>query len=111
MRKGSKIMDYPANDPEVDNAFRCMGVIGPQNAFAGVVAINRGMLPATKTFRITEEYTDSNKIYVYIYNDNELQLGDDGFVKANQVIDGSLRDQIEISIPANTMVILSSKEL
>ena len=104
-------MDYPANDPEVDYTFRSMGVIGPEDSYAGVVAINRNMLPVTKTFRITEEFADSNKIYVYIYNENELQLGDDGFVKENKIIDGSLRDQIEISVPANTMVILSSKEL
>ena len=111
LRKGSKIMDYPTNDPEIDNAFRTMGVIGPESSYAGVVAINRNMMPVTKTFRITEEFADSNKVYVYIYNENELQLGDDGFVKENQVIDASLRDQIEISVPGNTMVILSSKEL
>ena len=111
MRKGSKIMDYPANDPEIDNSFRSMGVIGPNNEYAGVVAINRGMLPVTKTFRIAEQFMDSEHIYVYIYNDNELKLGEDGFVKENQVILASLNDQIEISVPQNSMVILSSKEL
>ena len=111
MRVGSKIMDYPANDPDVDNSFRSMGVIGPENDYAGVVAINRGMLPVTKTFRVAEEFNDSNKIYVYIYNDSELKLGEDGYVRENQVIDASLKDQIEISVPQNSMVILSSKEL
>ena len=111
MRKGSKIMDYPANDPEIDNTFRSMGVIGPEEAFAGIVAVNRGMLPVTKTFRMAHDFKDSGKVYVYIYNENELQLGDDGFVKANQVLDYSLKDQIEVSVPASTMVILSSKEL
>ena len=104
-------MDYPANDPEIDNSFRSMGVIGPNNEYAGVVAINRGMLPVTKTFRIAEDFTDSGKIYVYLYNDNELKLGEDGFVKENQVLEISLKDQIEISIPQNSMAILSSKEL
>ena len=104
-------MDYPANDPEVDNTFRSMGIIGPNDSYAGVVAINRGMLPATKTFRITEEFQDSGKVYVYIYNENELKLTDDGFVKENQVLEMSLRDEISIDIPQNTMVILSSKEL
>ena len=104
-------MDYPANDPEIDNTFRSMGVLGPNNGYAGVVAINRGLLPVTKTFRMSEEFNDSGKVYVYIYNENELKLGDDGFVKENQVLEMSLRDQIEISIPQNTMIILSSKEL
>ena len=111
MLRGSKIMDYPANDPEIDNTFRSMGVLGPNNDYAGVVAINRGLLPVTKTFRMSEEFNDSGKVYVYIYNENELKLGDDGFVKENQVLEMSLRDQIEISIPQNTMIILSSKEL
>ena len=115
MRKGSKIIDNPANDPEVDNTFRSMAVVGENNAYAGVVAINRGMLPVTKTFRISSELDTNNlfgnKIYVYIYNEADLKIGEDGFVKENQVLDLSLKDEIEISVPQNSMVILSSKEL
>ena len=111
MRRGSKILDYAANNPAIDSTFRSMGVIGPENAFAGVVAVNRGMNQVTKTFRIAEEFIDSNKVYVYLYNENELKLGDDGFVRPNQVLDASLKDQIELTIPTATMVILSSKEL
>ena len=110
MRKGSKIFDYGANDPEIDESFRSMGVIGPNDEYAGVVAINRGA-PTTKTFRIAENFTDSNKVYLYVYSESELRLGDDGFVKENQVLDISLKDQIEINVPAGAMVILSSKEL
>lgn len=111
MRKGGKIIDSEANDPEIDNTFRSMGVIGPNNEYAGVVAINRGVQAVTKTFRIAEEFNDSNKIYVYIYNEKELKIGEDGFVKENQVLDLSLKDEIEIEVPYNSMVILSSKEL
>jgi len=115
MRKGSKIIDNPANDPEIDNTFRSMAVVGEHNTYAGVVAINRGMLPVTKTFRVAEEFlanaASPNKIYVYIYNEADLKIGEDGFVKENQVLDLSLKDEIEISVPQNSMVILSSKEL
>lgn len=111
MRRGSKIIDSGINSPEIDNSFRSLGVIGPNKDFAGLVAINRGMQPVTKTFRIADEFKDSNKIYVYIYNENELKIGEDGFVQVNQVLDASLKDQIEISVPNSSMVILSSKEL
>jgi hypothetical protein len=115
MRKGAKIIDTEANNPEVDSTFRSMGVVGELNTYAGVVAVNRGMAPVTKTFRFSEEFLENainpNKIYVYIYNESELKIGEDGFVKENQVLDLSLKDEIEISVPQNSMVILSSKEL
>ena len=115
MRKGSKIIDTEANNPEVDSTFRSMGVVGELNTYAGVVAVNRGMEPVTKTFRFSEEFLSNainpNKIYVYIYNESELKIGEDGFVKENQVLDLSLKDQIEVTIPNGSMVILSSKEL
>ena len=111
MRKGSKIIDSEYNDPQIDKSFRSMGVIGPNEEFAGVVAINRDLQPVTKTFRIAEDFQDSGKIYVYIYNENELKIGEDGFVQQNQVIDASLKDNIEITVPNSSMVILSSKEL
>ena len=111
MRKGSQIIDSGINDPEIDKSFRSMGVLGPNNSYAGMVAINRDMEPAKKTFRIAEDFNDSGKVYVYIYNENELKLGEDGFVKENQVLEMSLKNQIEMTVPANSMVILSSKEL
>ena len=111
MRKGSKVIDSKYNDPEIDKNFRSMGIIGPDDSYAGVVAINRGMSGVVKTFRIAEDFTDSEKIYVYVYNENELKLGEDGFVRENLVLQASLKDQVEIEVPGNSMVILSSKEL
>lgn len=111
MRRGGQIIDSGVNDPELSKTFRSMGVLGPNKEFAGVVAVNRDMKSAKKTFRFAEDFTDSGKVYVYIYNENELQLGEDGYVKYNKVLDVSLKDQIEMDIPSDSMVILSSKEL
>ena len=115
MRKGCKIIDTDANNPEVDNTFRSMGVVGHNATYAGVVAVNRGMMPVTKTFRFSEEFLanaiNPNRIYVYIYNEADLKIGEDGFVKENQILELSLKDEIEISVPQNSMVILSNKEL
>ena len=55
--------------------------------------------------KIADDFNDSGKIYVYIYNDSQLQLGTDGFVKANQVLDASLKEQIELNIPNDTKAV------
>lgn len=111
MRRGSQIIDSGLNDPSVDKSFRSMGVIGPDQEYAGIVAINRGVKAVEKSFHISNKFTDSKKVYVYVYNENELKLGEDGFVIANKVMEASLKDVLNIKIPANTMLILSSKEL
>ena len=111
MRRGSQVIDSEFNNPEIDKNFRSMGIIGPEANYAGIVAINRSMSAVTKTFRIAEDFTDSEKIYVYIYNENELKLGEDGYVRYNTVMDASLKDKIEVNVPGNSMVIFSSKEL
>ena len=111
MRRGSQIIDSGVNDPSVISNFRSLGVIGPNQEYAGIAMVNRATLPVTRTFRIAKEFNDSNKVYVYIYNESELKIGDDGFVKENLVLDASLKDVIEMEVPANSLVVLSSKEL
>ena len=111
MRKGSKVIDSGLNNPETDNKFRSMGIIGPNASYAGVVAINRDGLPVTKTFRIADNFSESGKVYLYVYNEGELKLGEDGFVRENKVLDASLKNQVEVEVPASSMVILSTKEL
>ena len=111
MRKDSLILDSGVNSPDVDSKFRSLAVIGPDQEYAGIAAVNRDAFPVTKTFRIAEDFKDSGKIYVYIYNEQQLQIGEDGFVKPNQVLDASLKDTIQIEIPNDTFLVLSSKEL
>ena len=111
MRRGSKIIDSGVNSPDIDKNFRSLAVIGENEEFAGIIAVNRDAFATTKTFRIAEEFKDSGKVYVYIYNEAQLQLGEDGFVKYNKVLDASLNDRIEMEIPNDSLVILSSKEL
>jgi len=111
MRRGSKIIDSGFNDPSVEKDFRSLGVIGPNNSYAGVVAVNRGAKPVVRTFTLDEKFTDSEKVYVYLYNQTDLQLGQDGFVRYNEVINASIKNTIEIEVPGDTLLVLSSKEL
>ena len=57
------------------------------------------------------EHKDKVRNLVLLKDDYLCSASDDGFVKENQVLEVSLHDQIEISVPQNSMVILSSKEL
>lgn len=111
MRRGSKIIDSGANHPDVNKNFRSLAVIGENADYAGIVAVNRDAFATKKSFRIAEEFKDSNKVYVYIYNAEDLKLGEDGFVKYNQILDTSLSNKLEIEIPADSLLVLSSKEL
>lgn len=111
MRRGSKILDSGFNAPDVDENFRSLAVLGPNNDYAGVVAVNRDSFPMKRSFMIDQEFKDSEKVYVYLYNSEDLQIGQDGFVKYNQILDTSLTKKIEIEIPGDTLLILSSKEL
>ena len=111
MKRGSKIIDSGINDPKIDRDFRSMGVVGPNDEYAGIVAINQGAEDVVKKFTMLGKFNDSKKVYVYIYNQDEIKIGEDGFVKENLVLDASLKSQIEINVPSGSMVVLSSKEL
>lgn len=112
LQRGAKVYDSGVNDPEFDDSFRSMAVLGANDEYSGVVAVNRALTPVTKTFQINKELSeDQNKIYVYYYNDKDLKLGEDGYVIPNLQIDGALNREVTIEIPAGSVVVLSSKVL
>ena len=50
-------------------------------------------------------------MYVYIFNESSLRLNSDGFVVENYIIDGSLNNITNITIPANSVVVVSTRRL
>ena len=79
--------------------------------FGGVIAVNRGTSEVAKTFRIDEKIEGSGKLYVYIFNEKNLRLGEDGFVVPSVVSDGSLNENFEITLPAGSVAFISSERL
>lgn len=95
-----------------DASFRTIASIDPDGKNGGIVAVNRHKEAITKSFRIEKKIdNEDGKIYVYVFNETNLRIGADGFVTYNAVIDGSLNDETKIDIPANSMVVLSTRRL
>lgn len=96
---------------ELEEGFRTLGVVSKDKKNGGFIGINRTIQPIKKTFIMDSKVEHDNKLYVYIFNEQYLRLGSDGFVVENFVIDGSINNKTEIEIPANSMVVVSTRRL
>ena len=97
---------------ESSESIRTLATVTKDGLNGGFVAVNRAKEAVTKSFCLqTEVKNDSNKLFVYIFNEQNLRLGSDGFVVPNLVAEGNINDVITMEIPANSMVIVSSVEL
>ena len=60
---------------------------------------------------LDEDLKTEGKLYVYLYNEKTLKLDENGFVAPNYVIDGSLNDRIKLTIPKNTVLVVSTERI
>ncbi len=111
LRPGSTIIDSGINNPEKDPNFRSLAVVGKDNKRAGFVAVNRGIEKVSKTFVIDSEITNNEKLYIYLFSETTLKLGEDGYVVPNYVIDGSLNNKTTIEIAPNSVLVVSNEVL
>ena len=109
-KKGNKIYSPLQNDTTVDNAFRSIATVSPDNKQAGFVAVNAGTRTTTKTFYLGDQ-VEGDKLYIYHFAKDTYRLGDDGFIEPNDVIDGSLNKKITLEIPSRAAVIISNTRL
>ena len=101
-----------APDGEAKENFRALAAVGKDKDFGGIVAVNRGTKAITETFRLSEKIkTDKDEVYVYLFNEQNLRIGSDGLVVPNYKTKGSLNSGITVEVPANCMVVLSTKLL
>jgi hypothetical protein len=110
-RSNNYVYSTLTNNVELDNTFRSLATVSKDKKEGGLIAVNRGIYPVSKTFAIEEKIIDADEIYLYMYNERSLKLGEDGYVVPNQVISGSLNKKITLEIPANTLVVMSTKRL
>lgn len=110
LRPQNKILS--ATVAEQNASFRAIATVSADGKHGGFVAINRDKQAVTKTFYWNKDYEFSgDKLYVYVYSEKQLRLGEDGFVVPNRVIYATLSDRLTIEIPAGSMVVVSDREL
>ncbi|MCI2069099.1 MAG: hypothetical protein LKJ88_05940 [Bacilli bacterium] len=109
LRPGSKIYGSVYNDRKIDKDFRALGVIQKDNKNGGIVAVNRGAEDVEKTFRLDDKVDSDGKLYIYLFGEGTIRLGEDGFILPNYTIDGSLNKNLTVKIPANTLLVVSSE--
>ncbi|MCR4725919.1 MAG: hypothetical protein K5753_01705 [Clostridia bacterium] len=90
---------------------RTLATVSADRKKGGFVAVNSTRFPVTEEFALEEPVEGSGKLYIYVYSQNTLKLGADGFVVPNYVIDGSLNAKTKIEIPASAVVFVSSERI
>ena len=109
-QKGNRVYSTKANDFNKEETFRSMATVNHEGTLGGIVAVNAGLKPVTKTFQLNEK-VEGDKVYVYIFNANSYRLGEDGYIIPNYVIDGSINDQFTLTINNSTAVFISNERL
>ncbi|MCI1245619.1 MAG: hypothetical protein LKG11_06735 [Bacilli bacterium] len=108
---GSKIYGNAANSREIDDSFRCIAAVSKDGKSGGYCAINRGTEATTRRFLLGPAVEGSGKLYVYEFGEGLIKLGEDGFIEPNYEIEGSLNKWLSLSVPSNSLVVVSSEEL
>jgi hypothetical protein len=111
MAPGSKIYGSAVNSRSVNPDFRCLGVVNASGTGGGFVAINRGTTTISKKFVLSPAIQGANKLYFYSFGEGLIRLGEDGFVKPNEIIEGSLNKWLSVSLPANSFLVVSTEAL
>ena len=110
IKKGNKVYTNKLNDTSIDKTFRSLATVNHEGTLGGIVAVNAGLKPVTKTFQLNDK-VEGDKVYVYIFNQNSYRLGEDGYIIPNYVIDGSINDRLTLTVDNSTAVFLSNERL
>ena len=108
LKAGSTI--YKGSFIENDK-FRTLAAVTEDGNCGGIIAVNRDMNPVTKTFTVEKKINGSGKLYIYVFGEKHLQLGSDGTVVPNAVVDGDLNGKVTVEIPAGCVTFISSEKL
>jgi len=110
LKRHNIIFDSGDNSSENDPSFRSIATISNDRTLAGAMFSNSGKERTIK-FVLDEKYNNNEKMYVYLFNEKYTLIGQDGFIKPNYELNGSLNNITELTIPANSFVVVSNKVL
>jgi hypothetical protein len=111
LRRKSQIYGSTTNNSKTNKDFRCLGVVGMEGDPSGFVALNRGTKPLTKSFYFKDLSLSGEKLYIYRFGEGTLRLGEDGYLLPNEVIEGSLNKKLTLTLPANSLYVISTEAL
>lgn len=95
---------------EIESGFRMIGGISEDGTTGSMVAVNRTKESITKKF-VFDKAIEDDTLYIYIFNEKDLKLGNDGYIIPNYTMDGSLNQITTFEIPANTALIITNKKI
>ena len=111
-RRHNILFDSGDNGSTKNPTFRSLATLSNDRNIAGVMFCNTDVVNERKAkFVIDEKYNNNEKLYVYIFNEKSTLIGEDGFIKPNYEIEGSLNEINEITVPASTFMVISNKVL
>ena len=90
---------------------RALATVSSDRKKGGYVVVNNSSDKVKEKLMLSEKVDAGDKLYIYYYNEKMLRIGENGFVVPNEVIDGTLNTELNLEIPANTMVIVSSERI
>lgn len=105
--KGSRI--YSGMNEEIEG-FRMIAGVSKDGNSAGVVAVNRTDEAVIKSF-VFEDELKSDELYVYIFSEKHLLLGEDGYIIPNTVIQGNFNSVTEFEVPAGASVFITNHRI
>lgn len=106
-REGTTI--YSGTD-DVESGFRMVGGISKDGSTGSIVAVNRTKESMTRSF-VFDQKIDGETLYVYIYSEKDLKLGNDGYIIPNHTLTGNLNQITTFEIPANAVLVISNQKI
>lgn len=91
---------------ETSDILRMIYSVYQQDVFA--IAVNRGG-EQTVEFKLNKGSADT--IYKYIFNEDDIFFSTDDMVTYNEEIKGSFKSGIKVTVPAQSMIVLSTREI
>ena len=90
---------------------RALATVSADRTSGGYVVVNNSSEKVKEKLRIKEKVNGGDKLYIYYYNEKLLRIGENGFVVPNEEIDGTLNSELNLEIPANTVVVVSNQRI